>query len=184
MIASAKPLREYFTPADASPAQQAETTRLLRLLLAQDGSTTRLCETQAQGPVGLHVLSQKVIEDAPPIVRAMLPGQRHLERITSLIAHGQVMMDNLCYVSLETVPVDIRSDLEAGVMPVGHLLQRLWLRRAALPPEGWSWDWVQQRLWSLTGLADVNASRAYQITTPNGPLMVIAETYRRGMWQQ
>jgi chorismate-pyruvate lyase len=181
MTSSAKPTREYFTPADAHPAQQAETARLLRLLLAQDGSTTLLCETLVQGPIELQVLSQKVIANAPPIVQATLPGQRHLERITSLIAHGQVMMDNLCYVSLETVPADIRSDLEAGVMPVGHLLQRLWVRRA--PVASKDWDWVH-RLWNLTGLADINASRTYQITTPDGPLMVIAETYRRGMWQR
>ncbi len=176
-----QPIREHFTPATASAAQQIEAARLLRLLLAQNGSTTLLCETLAGTTIDVQVLSQKVIQDAPPIVRTTLPGGHHLERITSLIAHGEVMMDNLCYVCLEALPADIRSDLEAGVMPIGHLLQRLWVRRAPMPQNNTNWV---HRLWSLTGQPDESATRCYQITTPDGPLMVIAETYRRGMWRR
>jgi chorismate-pyruvate lyase len=181
VTAAQNPIRERFTPADLSPDQQIETTRLLRLLLAQDGSTTLLCETLSGGPVELQVLSQTVIANAPPAVRSTLPGTHHLERITSLIAHGEVMMDNLCYVCLENVPSDIRADLEAGLMPVGHLLQRLWVRRTPLVQSDTS---GVHKLWQLTGLPDASATRSYQITTPQGPLMVITETYRRGMWRR
>jgi chorismate-pyruvate lyase len=150
---------------------------MLQLLLAQDGSTTRLCETIAQGPVTVQVIEQQIVDAVPAEVRSSLPGTRFIERITCLSAHGQVMMDNLSYIALDGLSPDIRRDLEAGVMPIGHLLQRLWVRRAFLDAA----PSVYARLWGAVGLADPDASRAYVISTPEGPRMFIAETYRRGM---
>ncbi len=176
------PLREPFQrqrfqqPSDA-PAQAAHARTILQLLLAQDGSTTRLCETIAAGPVTLQVLEQRVVDTAPAEVHDALPGARFIERLTSLAAHGHVMMDNLSYIALEGLPPELRRDLEAGALPIGHLLARLWVRRAfvqAAPP-------MYQRLWGAVGLPDPEASRAYRIDTPEGPRMLIAETYRRGM---
>lgn len=152
--------------------------RVLQLLLAQDGSTTRLCETVAGGPVALHVLSQRVVDDVPAQVRTLLPGQCFIERITCLAAHGQVMMDNLAYIALDGLAPDLRADLEAGVAPLGHLLARLWTRRRFL-------DLVpvlHERLWSVAGgMPHAQASRLYGVLTPEGPCMLIAETFRRGM---
>ena len=151
---------------------------MLQLLLAQDGSTTRLCETIAGGPVSLHVIEQRVVNEVPAEVRAALPGTGFIERITCLAAHGEVMMDNLSYIALDGLPADVRRDLEAGVMPIGHLLARLWVRRAFLDAA----PALYERLWAAAGwLRDAAASRTYCIVTPDGPRMLIAETYRRGM---
>lgn len=75
-----------------NPSDSAACKRVLQLLLKQDGSTTRLCETVAGGPVALHVFAQQIVESAPAAVRAALPGERFIERITCLASHGQVMM--------------------------------------------------------------------------------------------
>lgn len=150
---------------------------MLRLLLAQDGSTTRLCETIAAGAVTLQVLEQRVVDTAPAQVRQALPGASFIERITCLAAHGQVMMDNLCYIALEGLPGELRRELEGGRVPIGHLLARLWVRRefqVAAPQ-------LCERLWAAVGLPDPAAARAYTIVTPEGPCMLIAEAYRRGM---
>lgn len=150
---------------------------MLQLLLAQDGSTTRLCETIAGGPVTLHVIAQRIVESVPVLVRSALPGSRFIERITFLAAHGQVMMDNLSYIALDGLAPDIRRDLETGVMPIGYLLKRMWVRRSFLDGV----PALYEHLWSEVGLPDPGASRAYSIDTPDGPRMLIAETFRRGM---
>lgn len=150
---------------------------MLRLLLAQDGSTTRLCETIAAGPVTLQVLEQRVVHTAPEEVRAALPGTGFIERVTCLAAHGQVMMDNLCYIALEGLPPDLRRELEDGRVPIGHLLARLWVRRTFLSAA----PRLYERLWAAVDLPDPAAARAYAIVTPAGPCMLIAEAYRRGM---
>ncbi len=155
----------------------AQARSVLQLLLAQDGSTTRLCETIANGPVSLHVIEQKVVESVPAQVRSALPGARFIERITCLAAHDQVMMDNLSYIALEGLAPDVRRDLESGQIPIGHLLARMWVRRSFLDVVPVLYD----RLWSAVGLPDPDASRNYWIVTPDGPRMLIAETYRRAM---
>lgn len=165
-------LRQRFNAGDDPHAG-----RLLQLLLAQDGSTTRLCEAIAGGPVQLQLLHQRFTNDVPTTVRAALGGTAFIERCTCLAAHGQVMMDNLAYIALEGLAADVRRDLEAGALPIGHLLQRLWVRREALPDA----TELLERLWEWVGMADAPASRVYRIVTPEGPRMVIAETYRGGM---
>lgn len=161
----------------ADPDESRETSQLLRLLLAQDGSTTRLCEAVADGPVGLHVLSQHTLADVPAVVRQQLPGDRFIERITFLAAHGEVMMDNLAYIALDGLDPSIERDLRAGTLPIGHLLARLWVRREAVADA----QELPRRLWDAVGLPDPPATRCYRILTPDGPRMLIAETYRRGM---
>ena len=171
-------LRQRFHQPSDPPAQAERARSMLQLLLAQDGSTTRLCEAIADGPVSLHVLAQRVVDVVPAEVRATLPGSGFIERITCLAAHGQVLMDNLTYIALDGLPADVRRDLEAGVMPIGHLLARLWVRRTFLDAA----PVLYERLWdAVGGLADADASRTYCIATPEGPRMLIAETYRRGM---
>ncbi len=170
--------RQRFHHPSDPPAQAGRARSVLQLLLAQDGSTTRLCEAIAGGPVALHVIEQRVVHEVPDAVRAALPGAGFIERITCLAAHGQVMMDNLSYIALEGLPADVRHDLEAGAMPIGHLLARLWVRRAFLDAA----PALYERLWTAAGgLPDAGASRTYCIVTPEGPRMLIAETYRRGM---
>ena len=167
------PRRERFAGADTP----ADAQRVLTLLLAQDGSTTRLCEAVAGAPVELHVLHQQATSAVPPVVREHLPGDQFIERITCLAAHGQVLMDNLSYIALQGLDPAIERDLRAGSMPIGHLLARLWVRREPIltPPE------LTQRLWSDVGLPDHDATRSYRIVTPETPRMLICETYRRGM---
>jgi chorismate-pyruvate lyase len=169
--------RELIVQRVDAPTVKAYAQGVLRLLLAQDGSTTRLCEAIADGPVSLHVLHQRVVHTAPDEVLRSLPGPDFIERVTCLAAHGQVMMDNLSYIALDGLPDDLRRDLEVGTRPIGHLLARLWVRRAFLDEAAA----LHERLWSTVGQADPQASRAYTVSTPEGPRMVIAETFRRGM---
>lgn len=175
---SSTPLRrERFADAAATPAQAAVERQVLRLLMAQDGSTTRLCEAVAGGPVDLLLINQHVTPEVPAIVREQLPGTQFIERITSLAAHGQVLMDNLTYVALDGLEPAIEADLRAGTLPIGHLLARLWVQRERIGPA----DELMGSLWKVVGLPDASATRAYRIVTPTSAQMVIAETYRRGM---
>ncbi len=169
--------REAFAANDASPTDASQARHVLKLLLAQDGSTTRLCEAVAGGSVELHVIQQHVTDEVPALVRQHLPGTQFIERITCLAAHGEVMMDNLTYVALHGLEPDIDADLRAGRLPIGHLLARLWVRRERVADA----DELMQRLWDAVGTPDAAATRAYRIDTPSSARMLIAETYRRGM---
>ncbi|WP_280150874.1 hypothetical protein [Piscinibacter sp. XHJ-5] len=169
--------RERFIDPDSA---DNDARRLLRLLLAQNGSTTRLCETIADGPVSLQVLHQAPTENVPLLVREALPGARFIERITSLAAHGEVMMDNLTYIALHGLDGTLQRELEAGQAPIGHLLARLWVRRESVSDAAA----LHHRLWGMVGTPDPASARAYRIVTPEGPRMLIAETYRRGMLMQ
>jgi len=75
--------RERFHDPAHTPAQRAHAQALLQLLIAQDGSATRLCEVIAGAPLGLQV-RQAVTSAVPPIVRAQLPGTAFLERYSTL----------------------------------------------------------------------------------------------------
>jgi len=170
--------RERFIDPAAPASDHTQAGRMLRLFLAQDGSTTRLCEVIAGGPIALRVLRQHATSDVPAIVRRQLPGERFIERITFLAAHGEVMMDNLSYIALPGLAPDIERDLLAGTMPIGHLLARLWVRREAVVDDA---QGLAQHLWDAAGQPDADATRSYRIVTPEGPRMLICETYRRGM---
>jgi chorismate-pyruvate lyase len=165
--------RAPFAGADSSAADR----RLLAMLMAQDGSTTRLCEAVAGGPVHLRVVHQQATHEVPAAVRAQLPGEAFIERITFLAAHGEVLMDNLAYIALEGLAPDIERDLRAGSLPIGHLLARMWVRREPLALA----DTLAARLWDAVGQPDAGATRSYRIVTPEGPRMLITETWRRGM---
>ena len=125
----------------------------------------------------MHVIEQQHVGCVPAEVRSVLPGARFIERITCLAAHGQVLMDNLSYIALDGLAPDVQRDLEEGVMPIGHLLSRMWVRRSFLDPA----PALYAKLWGAVGLPDSEASRVYCISTPDGPRMVIAETFRRGV---
>ena len=169
--------RERFHCASDTPAAAAHARFLLQLLLAQDGSTTRLCETIAGGAVELHLLEQRVVESLPPGSNGSLAGSAFIERITCIASKGRAMMDNLSYIALDGLAADLRRDLEAGTIPIGHLLARMWVRRAFVEPP----PALCRRLWDAAGLPDPTATRAYRIVTPEGPRMLIVETFRRGM---
>lgn len=170
--------RERYRDPLAPPEQAAHAGRLLSLLLAQNGSTTRLCETLAGGPVALHLLHQSTTSGlVPEPVHSTLPGTRFIERITCLAAHGQVMTDNLVYVALDGLDAALQRDLEQGTVPIGHLVAGAFVRRRFLAP---THD-LQDRLWRVVGLPDTAASRAYGLATAQGLHMLIVETFRRGM---
>jgi chorismate-pyruvate lyase len=173
--------REPFLAASTPTAELGCQRRILDLLLAQDGSTTRLCETVAGGPVELHVMAQARVpwaaRDVPAVVQAALPDSPLIERCTCLASRGSVMMDNLAYIAVDRLPAALRNELEAGKTPIGHILGRLWIRREPMAPD----LELLGRLWRVVGVPDVAASRCYAIVGPEGRLMVIAETFRRGM---
>lgn len=151
---------------------------VLPLLLAQGGSTTRLCETIAGGPVQLHVLRQRACSDLPEAVRSALPGAAVVERFSCLTARGAVMLDSLVYIAARSLPSDIAQQVEAGATPIGHLLERLWMRRTPWTRVD---DGMCARLWAEVGWPDAAATRTYTVETPTGPSMVITETFRDGM---
>ncbi len=159
-------------PFSGDPAAQP----LLRLLLAQDGSATRLCEALARGPIGVHLHSQQRTQDVPASVLAQLGGHAWLERATTLHAHGEVLMDNLSYTRLDAVPDWFLAGLDAGTTPIGHLLDRLPIQREDLPLT----DDIAARLWPHVGLPDTRAAKLYRIRTASGPLMLVMETFRAG----
>ena len=150
---------------------------LLKILIAQDGSATLLCETLAEGPIRLDVLHQVVTDSVPEIVKAHLLGEHFIERQVCMSARGEVMMDNLSYIALDTIDPEMRGFLEAGESPIGHIFNRRWTRKKPIP----SPDSVQMRLWQRSGVPDPSAVRSYLVETPQGIGMLITETFRYGM---
>ena len=122
---------------------------LLRVLLGQDGSTTRLCEVIAGGPVELHLNSQTRVEAVPDGVLEFLGGTSWIERITSLHFAGRVMMDNLTWTRVDKIPAEFADDLERGKLPVGRLLDRLFVKRQKIQASS-----LGEILWTATGLPD------------------------------
>lgn len=163
------PVRERFPFDPASP--------VLRLLLHQDGSTTRLLEMLAGGPVSVQVLEQGVVRKLPPQLQGALPGRSFLRRMTALHAHGHVLLDSLSYIALDALPAGIVEGLQRGSTPIGHLLARLWVRRSFRAGDTQLFD----ELWNVVGVPDPLASRSCTILTPAGPCLVLAETFRRGV---
>jgi chorismate-pyruvate lyase len=160
--------RDYF-PAHAR--------NLLKLLLAQDGSTTKLCEAIAESRVVLTVHVQSRVETVPEVVMRELGGTSWLKRITSLHSEAQILMDNLTYTRLDRVPDWFLTDLEQGLAPVGHLLEKFFVRRERLD----STIDLEQVLFDIVGFPDSSSSRAYTINTELGALMMVFETYRAGL---
>lgn len=170
MSVERRPLRQPF-PADPGHAA------LLRVLLALDGSTTRVCEAVAQSSVELLVLHQAQTDEVPAAVREQLGGASWLARVTSLHAHGEVLMDNLSYTRLDAVPAWFLEQLHEGHAPIGHLLRKLFVQRERLQ----STAEVEQALWLHVGAPDLRSSRCYRVVAPDGPLMLIFESFRSGM---
>ena len=172
------PVRESF------PHDDFVSASLLRLLLGQDGSTTRLCEVIAGGPVELFLHSQTRVQIVPDGVLEFLGGESWIERITSLHVAGRVMMDNLTFTRTDRIPNEFAADLERGELPVGRLLDRMFVKRRLIQALG-----LGEILWTVTGLPDARASRAYTISTQfgsseSGAFMLIFETYRAEIFQQ
>ena len=147
------------------------------MLMALDGSTTRICEAVAETPMQVLLLAQTQTDDVPDAVREQLGGESWLVRVSSLHAHGQVLMDNLSFTRLDAVPPWFLEQLNEGTAPIGHLLQHLFVRREPVA----STPRIESMLWSRVGLPDERASRCYRIATAQGPLMMIFEAFRAGM---
>jgi chorismate-pyruvate lyase len=169
---------------ESFPHDGVTASSLLRVLLGQDGSTTRLCEVIADGPVELCLHSQSRVETVPDSVLEFLGGTFWIERITSLHVSGRVMMDNLTWTRVDRIPVEFAGDLERGELPVGRLLDRLFVKRQLIPASNFG-----DVLWAVTGLPDARASRAYTISTQvgsgdSGAFMLVFETYRAEIFKR
>lgn len=163
---------------ESFPHDDPVSASLLRVLLGQDGSTTRLCEVIVGGPVELCLHSQARVDAVPDDVLEHLGGQAWIERITCLHVAGWVMMDNLTFTRVDRIPAEFAGDLERGELPVGRLLDRLFIKRQLIPASN-----LGDVLWNQTGLPDARASRAYTISTQSGSsdqgaFMLVFETYR------
>lgn len=169
--------RERFHSDSDSPAQAALARTVLQLLLHQDGSTTRLLEVLAGGAIAVHVLEQGLVRELPSQLEGSLPGNTFLRRLTALEAGGRVLLDSVSYIAVERLPRAVVHGLEEGTRPIGHILARLWTRRSFRDQD----TQLFEQLWARTGQPDPRASRSCVILTPEGPCMVLAETFRRGV---
>jgi chorismate-pyruvate lyase len=169
-------LRQRFASA-AEPVPHVDARALLHLLLHQDGSTTRLLELLAGGDITVHVLAQDLVRQLPSHLASALPGRTFLRRLTSLEAHGCVLLDSLSYIAVEALPASAVQELVAGVRPIGHVLAGLWTRRSFRDQD----TGIFEELWAAVGEPDPPASRSTLISTPAGACMVLAETFRRGV---
>lgn len=169
--------RDYFHSDSDTPAQATLAKTVLRLLLQQDGSTTRLLEMLAGGSISVHVLEQRIVHELPAQLAESLPGHTFLRRLTCLEAGGHVLLDSASYIAVETLPRPVVRALEEGIQPIGHALAQLWTRRSFRELD----TPMLEELWTLTGKRDPRASRSCAILTPQGPCMVLAETFRRGV---
>jgi len=179
-VAGAGFRRRRFLDASQPARELAWSRRLLALLLAQTGSTTRLCEWIASGPVGLELVHQAWRDAPPPALQGIAGQGPTLERVTTIHAHGEAMMDNLVFVPGEGLGDDLLEGLRAGTIPVGHLVDRGFTRRSPMPT-GAERDAFLDLLWARFGLAEPEAARAYILEISGGPRLLIAEAYRHGM---
>lgn len=97
----------FHQDADSS-TQAAHARTVLQMLLAQDGSTTRLCETLAASAISVQVFEQDMVDALPGQLHDALPGARFIRRLSSLVANGDVLLDSLSFIALEGLPEDIR----------------------------------------------------------------------------
>jgi chorismate-pyruvate lyase len=109
----------------------------------------------------------------PDKVLEFLGGDSWIERITCLHLAGRVMMDNLTWTRVDKIPAEFTDDLERGELPVGRLLDRLFVKRQLIQASS-----LGEVLWNQTGLPDARASRAYTISSEQGAFMLVFETYR------
>lgn len=159
-------------------SDQSQYAPLLRLLLTQDGSTTRLCEAINGAPILIHLHQQQASSLVPVEVRDILGGDLWLQRITSLHnEQSEVFMDNLSFTRLDAVPPWFTAALNEGRTPIGRLLDQLFVKRVQTPTS----PAVQQLLWDAVGMPDVRASRSYLIATADGPFMLIFEVFRNAL---
>jgi chorismate-pyruvate lyase len=150
---------------------------LLRLLLKQDGSTTRLLEELTGCGIGVCVLEQAVVQELPLPLAGALRGKTFLRRLTALKAKGHVLLDSISYTDVDTLPRAVLDELVAGLRPIGHLFSALWTKRTFRHED----TTLLGELWATVGLPDPQASRSCVILTPKGPCMLLGETFRKGI---
>ncbi len=155
---------------------------LLRLLITHDGSTTRLCSAINNNAMAIYLHKQYIITatelNVSPLaneLNTIMGGTHWLQRITSLHnADGDVFMDNLSFTRLDAVPSWFVNALNEGKMPIGKLLDQLFIQRKPVDTS----PSLQTLLWNMVGLTDQRASRSYKITTPDNAFMLIFEVFR------
>ena len=148
-----------------------------KLLLAQDGSATLICETLVGAKVRLDVLHQAETSDVPASVKAHLAGERFIERQVVMSFAGQVMMDNLTYIALDGLDPTVKNHLENGTSPIGYIFDIKRTRKRAVPVM----DDVLTGLWSRCGEPDPSSARTYVLEIENTSSMLITEVFRAGM---
>jgi len=161
-------------PHDGAPGAAA----LLRVMVEQDGSMTRLCEALATAPVQLRLRHQRVVHDVPDQVPRLLPGGRFIQRVTSLVADGRVLTDNLVYVAMDGLDPVLQDELQTGRRPIGHLMDGRPHRRDVVHVGAE----VLDRLWAVVGTPDPAAMRCYTMRTPDGSAMLVCEALRGGLY--
>jgi chorismate-pyruvate lyase len=173
-VTAEQSLQRSVFPAGACP------DRLLRLLLAQDGSTTRICEA-ILGGIELAVHRQELIEDPPEEAAEVLGAGALLERFTSLHRNGRVAMDNLVLTRPDSLAVGFRGALLDGRVPVGRLLSGSLLRRRSVDSPRLLARLLTRLAAAGCGPVDLRGSRLYVVEGEDGLVLLIAETYRAAL---
>lgn len=126
--------------------------------------------------MSVRLLEQEAVDDLPSEMGQVLAGRRFLRRMVSLEARGHVMLDSWSYIAMDALPASAVEQLEAGATPIGHILAPLWVQRRFRQGD----MQLFQDLWAAVGHPDPGASRSYSILMPEGPCMVVGETFRGG----
>ena len=166
--------------------------RLHVLLIEDSPGDARLISTLLEhaSPLGLAVSLQHADSLSAGVERLRaggvdlilldlgLPESSGLETVQRLRTHAPHLPTLIVMSGLDDEEVAVQA-LQAGDAPIGHLLKQLFVQRESLPgsPE------IEQALWRHVGTPDPLASRCYRVVTEPGPLMLIFETFRRGMVQ-
>jgi chorismate-pyruvate lyase len=114
----------------------------------------------------------------PAQVATLLPGARFIERVTSLVADGRVLTDNLVYVALDGLEPGLQDELQAGRRPIGHLMEGRPHRRDVVQVGAE----VLERLWAAVGTPDPAAMRCYTMRTPEGSALLVCEALRGALY--
>src|SRR5690242_19352158 len=118
--------RHRFLRPTASPAELAWGNTILQMLLAQDGSTTRLFEAIAGHRILVHAVDQATVRELPPDLAGFLPGESFLRRLSTLEFGGHVLLDSLSYIAIDVLPPPLVQELEKGETPIGRVFSSLW----------------------------------------------------------
>lgn len=125
----------YICPIQQSDAEDTLISLIKRILLLADGSTTRLLQCIAGQAMTVKVHHQTMVQsqDLPPTLAALFPEKgRFLYRISSLYSGQTLFSTNVVYACIDALSETLQTQLLAGTIPLGTLIDHAETRRDLL----------------------------------------------------